>query len=499
MTHSTGIDLPHIYMIILRESEDELRYALESGLTLPEKINGISPLQVAMGWPAGVRMLLNKVSSSTVPNKYHNWLSMVDNNIRDHDNKIEEYLDSFKVLLEAGYPISIRGIQWTTSTRLQFAFVHELARQRRKLWEMAGACIHPTKLAELMQGYTGIPDTQALDVYTALVAQGIKVDTSLIPGEDDGRSVYGCYQFPINIMEEAYQLGFTDVDPPLQQGRTSLISRCADLSSTASLKAIIWMISKGADIFQKLPGSNTTAAHLLSANMGQKMTIEAYGYVKEHRAFLDDKTCYFRQPGNDYLFSTSTHDTCTCSCSSGGCSTASVALRGVIAYSYKPTNRIWYTAVWFRQFLHFLIDWNQSEPEICRVLIRSLTFDGLGLTHSCCTEINYYWGFEENARDEADLNEIREEQEEELQVFEQLVSEFEAQYDALGLPIMDFLRGVWSDRMIEFHSTHADFDEKHHEETRSLGISLEIGDSEIPLVVQLLAQQVKEVDSDSTD
>jgi hypothetical protein len=152
----------------------------------------------------------------------------------------------------------------------------------------------------------------------------------------------------------------------------------------------------------------------------------------------------------------------------------------------------------FRWFLEIMIDHNQSKLEVCHAIIRNLTFDGLSLSHTCCTEIRWFppW---KHVRDESDLQEIREEQTVPLERFEKLVSEFDAQFDALGLPLMDFLQEIWYERMIKFLSERDKYDLEHNEETRKLGISLEVDEIEIPLVVQYICDQVRVVESDCED
>jgi hypothetical protein len=60
------IDIPEIAKIILRESEMDLRKALESGSAKPnDSLQRISLLALAVGWPAGVRILLELGADAT--------------------------------------------------------------------------------------------------------------------------------------------------------------------------------------------------------------------------------------------------------------------------------------------------------------------------------------------------------------------------------------------------------------------------------------------------
>lgn len=199
-----------------------------------------------------------------------------------------------------------------------------------------------------------------------------------------------------------------------------------------------------------------------------------------------------------HLFSLTTRDECSCTCSLDGCTPLSVAIRAVACDLFLGNQQITQIASGFRQFLAFLIDHNRSQLEVCHAMIRSLTFDGLGLSHTCCIELRYInpW---DNIRDKSDLQEIREEQKILLERFEKLVSEFDAQFVSMGLPLMDFLQKIWYERMVKFLSERDKYDPKHHEQTRELGVRLEMDDIEIPLVVQLVCDQVRVVEGDSED
>ncbi|KAJ5263312.1 hypothetical protein N7478_010917 [Penicillium angulare] len=82
-----------------------------------------------------------------------------------------------------------------------------------------------------------------------------------------------------------------------------------------------------------------------------------------------------------------------------------------------------------------------------------------------------------------------------IEQLEQLVSEFEAQFDAFQLPLTEFLQDFWYHRMMNFYSERNPFDKKYYEETRHLGISWEVDDGPIPLVVQLLGPELQELDT----
>lgn len=211
----------------------------------------------------------------------------------------------------------------------------------------------------------------------------------------------------------------------LPQGYTPLALYCNSPKMVGSGLEflIVWLLSKGANPLERLPGSYTTVSHLRSSELG----FEIYaGYqIGKH---LDPTLKApglerFHQIMESLEFSVLVTDECSCPCSIGGCTTLSVAIRRVINSRLGLAEDIAEAVVKFRKFLQFLIEHNQSTSQACRSIIRSLTFDGLGLNHSCCIECHYLYAWE-HTREKCDLVEVREEQITQFKHLESLVSEF---------------------------------------------------------------------------
>ncbi|KAJ5100673.1 hypothetical protein N7456_006725 [Penicillium angulare] len=375
---------------------------------------------------------------------------------------------------------------------------------------MAQLFIHPMKLSEFRKDECGLPDSRALDIYEALKAQGVDVDPTLNPGDhkippadSTDLTVYGILLQSSQLLEEGYRLGFTDIDRPtlweFEGGMTPLCWRCDEFRQVSEIDFVLSLLSKGANLFQSLsqmgtkPQSKTTAVHLLNARLAELLSQDDDYHYKELSQFIEDNQSRFWQFLGNHLFSLSHRDSCSCACSAGGCTPLSVSIRLRMDW-WDPDEQFFHLSCKMKHFLEFLIDWNQSRPQVSREIIRSLTFDGLGLRHSCCTEIKGgepFWC----TRDESELHDIMDEQKGLIEQLDQLVSEFEAQFDALQLPLMEFLRDIWYHGMMKFHSECDAFDEEHHIEAGRLGISLEVDDGPIPLIVQLLGPGLQELDT----
>ncbi|KAJ5581085.1 hypothetical protein N7450_007386 [Penicillium hetheringtonii] len=386
LKYTTAVDLPSAFIAVLREPERDLRDLLDSKQPSCEDIfDGITLLQLAMGWPAGVRLLLKAQSGIHLPALYHRAYL---NGIADKDNNIDDYSDCCNILLEAGYTISTYDISRSSSYTLTCLFIPELVKRRRKLLTIAEVNIHPSELSDLRKGETGIPDAYAPELCAALTTKGYKIDRTLMSFE-----AHSVYSYPLhpNILDKIYEAGFIDVDLPIRDGYTPLMARCG-FSSHGSVnngKHIGWLISKGADPFQKLPGSNTTVLHWINARLAECIHRD---YKSDSHFDPYDALGHLHQI-DIHLFSLTIRDNCSCSCSLVGCTPLSSAIRAVVDELFVDYQQITGVASRFRRFLEFLIDHNQSK-----------------------------------------LEEIREEQRIDLERFENLVSEFDAQFDVMGLP-----------------------------------------------------------------
>ncbi|CAG8139801.1 unnamed protein product [Penicillium salamii] len=483
-------------MAILRESETDLRDLLKSGISPSEEsFNGVTLLQLAMGWPTGVKLLQQALPRTFLPHSYHS--EHLCQGIKDEDDQINRYIQSCRILIEDGVTIEIDAIVDGSSNIVTRLLIQELAKRRRKLLDIAEAHIHYSVLSDLRNGETGIPDTYAPAICDALTAKGHKIDETLMACQR--QSIFCLKHHPENL-DTIYEAGFTDVDLPSTRGLTGLMVQCMYSFDDQSCMTVAWMISKGADPFRKLPGLETTVLHWINARLGRRIQSEANEIQRGWRSarYFDPYAEIRHLHQIDmHLFSLSIKDACSCSCSLDGCSPLSIAMRDTVYFLYLGDQPISELAYSFRQFLEFLLHYNQFKVEVCHTLIRSLTFDGLSLSHTCCTELRHVMPWD-CIRHESDLQEIREEQKLSIGRFEKLVSEFVSQFDALGLSLMDFLQNVWYERMVRFISERDKYDHEHHEKIRELGINCwETDDIEIPLVVQLICDQTRVVESDS--
>ncbi|CAI7614178.1 unnamed protein product [Penicillium glandicola] len=152
----------------------------------------------------------------------------------------------------------------------------------------------------------------------------------------------------------------------------------------------------------------------------------------------------------------------------------SVLLRHIVD-SLNSKGRMEEPSFWFREVIQFLIWWTREDTGTGWEVVRFLTFDTLGLKHTCCIENHgYLKGYcKLESREEEEIEEILDEEKLRLIELEELLDELKIKFDDFGQPVMEFLDGYWHTRMIEVLSKRDPYDEEHVIESRRIGVMLE--------------------------
>ncbi|KGO72666.1 hypothetical protein PITC_056520 [Penicillium italicum] len=498
-----SIHIPNIARIILQESEDELRDALKSGTASPNDIiKGHYLINYAFGWPEGIQTLLE---AGARPN-YGSFINFVE------DNNTEDTYHSIKLLIEAGWPFDWVDIsecqRYGGSGKIKSLLIKELAARRKRLWHLAQSCLPAGQLPKLISedksmGITTIFDMHTAEIHARVVKQGVSIDISLhldsYSEENVHESVYHYPEFTAQTLEELYHIGFRGITQVNYEGLMPLVISYSGFDifipekykMSKVMERMVWLVSKGADVYQGVPGTNATAAHHLGfiivdifldklIHFGE---FESY-HNEQYRAWKQNVSKF----GKDIFLLPSVRDGCVCACSPGGCTTMSVTVRHIIHYFFQY-KRIDNPDFWFRELMQFLLWWARGDTEIGWGIIRFLTFDALGLKHSCCIRTHPYL-FSTNlkleSREEEEVEEIFEEQKLGLLEFEKVLDELKIKFDELGLPVMEFLEGYWHTRMIEILSQRDPYDEQHVIKSRQIGVMLEPDECVVPDRVSLL-------------
>ncbi|KAF4770001.1 hypothetical protein HAV15_011884 [Penicillium sp. str.  len=495
-----SIKLPNIARVILQESEKELIDALNSGTASPnDRVDGTSSLiDYAFGWPKGIRILLEAGATPSAKNATLPYFE---------DNDIEGTYHSAKLLLEAGCSFHWYDIGQcqapANSNKIKSLLINELVVRRKKLWHLAQSCLAADQLPKLISddektGKITIFDIHTAEIHVRLKEQGISIDPNISDGyfiDDFGyESVYHFPYFTAETLDELYQVGFRGVTQLESDGFMPLLVVFATLErvdkridAKEHMKRIHWLVSKGADPYQKVRGTSATAAHHLGVQIVDNFlkTLSFYDLTGPNfrRAYETWKQAVV-EFGKSVFLLPWVRDGCFCACSPGGCTTMSVLLRHIVHFLFTP--KIKEPGFWVRELIQFFLWWTRGDTEIGWEVIRFLTFDALGLKHSCCIEKYPSFRLSFESREEEEIKEILDEEKSRMIELEKLLDELNFKFDELGLPVMEFLEEYWQTRMIEVLSHRDPYDEEHIIESRRIGVTLEPDECVVPDRVSLL-------------
>ncbi|KAJ5353483.1 hypothetical protein N7541_006047 [Penicillium brevicompactum] len=469
------VDLPEIAKIILLESEQELREALQSGnKKLTSGPNGHpSLLELAVGWPGGVHVLLEFGAEAS------------EVNLSKCPYKTDETDDS-----DCGDYYSCK------SKKARLLLINEYANRRKKLLDVARRCLPSERLAKILGEFSSesILDFHAPQIYTELISNGRPVHRSMQYDLEDYQPLYHSCHYDLDLWDDLYRAGFRDIDSPSFQGLTPLMS-CA-LHDKIRRDHLVWLVDKGASMLDRLPSSNSTIAHRVSSLFADHLVSDIIPGASSSKIILDWLDWAKKSKGSIALIP-SVQDCCVCACCHGGCTTLSVALRKWNErFRCHTRGKLRAEYLWF---LISLIDLTETTIERDHSIIRILTFEALGLRHTCCVEIDNPCSefYEDDVMDREEVQNIQDEDKHRYKQLDQLVARFDTWFDELELPIMEFLSGPWHSHMVEVLSNRDSYDEEHLRQTRDLGIFLEPVDfDEVPQLVHILGHQVEELEAE---
>ena len=413
--------------------------------------------------------------------------------------------ESVKILLEAGYRVNIEKIGWPSALRrVQRLLIQELAARRRRLWEWTQNNLPSNKLTEYSKESDGIIDVKVADLLDTLKSLGKELDPSLQESRwwKPRHSVYHSQPRFLDpeVLDELYAEGFRDIDALDPLGVTPCMSGCLFVHD---IQKWAWFASKGADYSRKLPYSKATVAHLWSASIVKEL-FHAYSKnmilpSNDLKEWKESLSTY----GEQVLLLPTAPDGCLCPCSPGGCTTLSVVFRKFSDLTpglsqaetferfplllknfplLEPHELHASGQAQIRQILQILMDRCSGRPGAEETVIRSLTFEGLGLGHACCTEIHQLEPFACDMRGKShdEVEHILNEEKQGYQELEKLMAEFGAKFEVLGLSLWEFLTDHWQPRMVEYLSQRDPCNGDHENETKRLGVFLKPGEMEIP-------------------
>ncbi|KAI1289127.1 hypothetical protein F5Y03DRAFT_388847 [Xylaria venustula] len=300
-----------------------------------------------------------------------------------------------------------------------------------------------------------ILDGNAFKVQRLLMSRGIDVPLRLcvVPPcyrdeETEFTSIYHSWMVS-DILNELWALGFRDVNCINPYGQVPLMQWCY------SGWLVWWLIEHGADYwtpFSERSDSivitvSVTPAHFLFYSLGKTLLSD----FEDSDSEVDEEIGEEIEWIVEKLIQVRTSDTCSCLCSVGGCTPWKAffdSWRGFPS-THTPERLV-------QQWMSSLPTLQTSlDEDDLKAALRRMTFDALGLTHTCCDfrEDLYY---QKSLRTPEEVDEINSEQSSLLNILHDLLNELNqiADEDRGGTPLIvdepeEFWMRRWLPRITE--------------------------------------------------
>ena len=463
----TDLGCNSISLAILRKSEVDLQQALTVS---PSSINetnnmGQSALHLAVEWPRGMDLLLQagadvncRDSRNYSPLFYAVEMSLVEpiNLLALADCSLLDAGAQF--LFERAENLAISAHpnqgQVTAAEMVVNILVDMIADRRQRLYNLANSALPVSDLDRLCHD-SYLPDESASRLYSALLRHGNAVPLALDPGKYRA-TLFHQIRTSSRVAERLWKAGFREIDGRDSWGRTPLM--CAKIGDMSPinlefwLEYVAWLLEKGADFYAKqdltlycehfevdcrseVQLMSATAVHFVAYEVGSglRWALNGLGTWVEESLSRTSKKMLQR------VLMDNVSDACMCACSISGCNALTMITKRYNSYRVS----------WERHSQGLVDFWSKvksfCDPLKISELLRIMTFEGLGMTHTCC----YFYDRSFSIKNEAEIDEIHDEEAEDLQKLEELLEEFEAKRNELDIPFEDFLTEYWQPRMKE--------------------------------------------------
>ncbi|KAJ5088713.1 hypothetical protein N7456_012329 [Penicillium angulare] len=328
------------------------------------------PLYLYAFWTEGFQVLLNAGYS----------LSLQDSSMRlffqiGHAEALRNILSTEGFILGRLSMRAITGITriaglYEITLEIIRLVVSKLGERRRRLQNLAARHLPSEILKDLMPNSNTLLGFQASQVYKLLKEYHVEFNDI---EDDEGWVVYMHIAGNPIIADMLWTSGFRDIDEIDSHGFTTLMSR-HDPWFSPSLAYADWLIKKGADIYLRRKG--IPSLHYVAYNSSWRQGLRKWNKVSEAeermlRLILEDDC----------------QDSCDCACSIGGCYAATL---------------LWHFDRDFIELtdMRFLSDFFKMKACLSRPrkmmsslqkslakhaipILRVLTFDALGIPHTC--------------------------------------------------------------------------------------------------------------------
>ncbi|KAI0864842.1 hypothetical protein F4860DRAFT_510599 [Xylaria cubensis] len=338
------------------------------------------------------------------------------------------YVTSAQILLASGSRITRHCIEGMDESCID-DLLAALKQRRNELKALAIENLNKSEAESFGLHENKVLDCNACEVQELLLRKGICVPPHLSEDRDgqlDWHPVYTLFirqDRKLQIFDKLWALGFRDVDSYGLDGWPPLLFHCY------STKAMQWLIERGADYWTPLREKNNrtkliatpiTQAHFCLSGIGEKLFWRG---TNEKLKWVSEKLIQVR-----------VSDTCfSCPCFVGGCTPFKAFFD---CYRYQPCLSSRDLAQWWMNSIqNFQTSLNEED---FMAALRRMTFDALGISHTCCNFRLYAWQYQESLLTPEEADEINSEQDALLTLFTDLLTELGqiAYEDRGGAPLI---------------------------------------------------------------
>jgi hypothetical protein len=265
-----------------------------------------------------------------------------------------------------------------------------------------------------------------------------------------------------------YEIGFVDVTLSTGYWGTPMMyhARCLESHRYKSdiagmiceLQLLKWLEQKGADLDTLSPPSTSVPPRYVVAD---SLTEIFSTYLRAgSTATIDEILSSCRENGVlDFvvrLLSSTALDSCRCACSTRGCSVFAGLFKNISPCDFRGPVEFFF---WKMEV--------QVSVGILREMIRTITFDELGLTHTC------HRPYEDNRRDD-EITEIQYIEQADIALLDGLVEEFTTAWpEPSPGSLLEFLDGYWKERMKQIHAARSNVSQYDVQKLEDIGVDLQ--------------------------
>ncbi len=493
-------------------------------LIIERNVFGQSPIHLAIGWPDGLELLL-RAADMTVLRQDLDVMSTNGNSPLDYPIA-PGCIKSIRLLADAdvAFDFNWNCCVGTDSLDPQVGKVISEASQLvlsiillrlRQLLEFGRQKLPAEKIVSLQITDFGSFDSKASALLDCLHAEGIQVPRKL--ASIHSWLPFGGFFHQNNIgpgtATAFFEAGFTNVDLEVEQitplmhlQAPNYVSRRHQLPSSRFYRAVEFFVGKGGRLDWQIP-SDYINNPLLGSD-----TVSSFRVLHRLASFSWNGVIFFdsddviavanlgSSPTWRAVIQSKVSDPCICACASGGCRPIALALKSSVA-SLGVESRWWHyfhghalnwktildpqhweMAIKLLSVLTLLLDGLMGE-QLKEDVIRFLTFSALGLTHTCCHHLDRHtnpsgWSCHKykmiRVMGPTEVEEIRDEEAELIEKLDCLVDGFMKDFRELGLPLSQFLLGLWQETVLAELSIRDETPESLRKQLSELGVEINV-------------------------